>query len=96
MSGSQGQMIRADILRSGFLLSDPKCVWEPQQCFEMLGYEVDTAEGLFKVPASRLGKFGGVLEMVWRLRKSVKARGVAQVVGHILSMRLTIGPVTRL
>ena len=96
LSFSQGQIVKADVLRSGFLLSDPKCKWDPAQCVELLGYEVDTVEGLFKVPNRRLEKFEGILQSVWHLRKSVKARRVAQVVGHVLSMRLAIGPVTRL
>ena len=44
---AQGQIVKADVLRCGFLLSDAKCAWDPEQCAEVLGYSVDTLEGFF-------------------------------------------------
>jgi len=54
------------------------------------------ASGYFSVPSRRLAKFSTVLESLWESRRSVRARVVAAAVGHILSMRLAIGPVARL
>ena len=53
-------------------------------------------EGVFRVPERRVTKTMSTLELVWNRQKSVKARVVAAFVGHALSMRLAIGPVTRL
>ena len=96
LSQAQGKVVRQDILRCGFLLSDAKCMWEPEQRFECLGYIADMLEGVFRVPERRVTKMMSTLELVWNRQKSVKAREVAAFVGHVLSMRLAIGPVTRL
>ena len=92
----QGLGVREDILRCGFLLSEPKCHWDPRQYVECLGYEADMLKGMFHVPERRWDKMMSVLSHVWENRHSVKARTVAAFVGHVMSMRLAIGPVTRL
>ena len=92
----QGQIVKADVLRCGFLLSDAKCAWEPEQCVEMFGYGVDTLEGVFRVPNRRLERLETALGMTWAARRSVLGRNVARVVGHIMSMRLALGPIARL
>ena len=92
----QGEIVRHDVLRCGFLLSEPKCHWSPRQHVECLGYEADMERGVFLVPGRRWSKMLSVLTHVWENKHSVKARAVAALVGHIMSMRLAIGPVTRL
>ena len=93
---AQGMCVRNDVIRCGFLLSEPKCVWDPTQCVEILGYVADLLAGVFRVPTRRREKLLSVMAHVWEARRSVRARAVAAFVGHILSMRLAIGPVTRL
>ena len=73
----QGQIVKSDVPRCGFRLSDAKYAWDPKQCVKMLGYGVDTLEGVFRVPDRWLERFETALGRTWAARRIVLGRNVA-------------------
>ena len=62
----------------------------------MLGYGVDILEGVSRVPDRRLERFETALGTTWAACRKVLGRNVARVVGHIMTMRLALGPIARI
>lgn len=62
---------------------------------EHLGFVVDLDKGRFEVPESRWSALQALVSSVLK-RKRVPVRSIAQVAGHLASMSLALGPVSRL
>ena len=47
---------KSDLLKSGFVPKVEKCVWEPVQCLEFLGCNLNSEEGTICIPERRIFK----------------------------------------
>ncbi|XP_065195395.1 uncharacterized protein LOC135826722 [Sycon ciliatum] len=86
-------IVRADILKSGFILSE-KSRFTPSQQGDMLGFHVDLAQGTIKVTVARVEKLSHLLTTT--NLDHATAREVAKIAGSIISMSPAFGTVTRL
>ena len=75
----------------GFVLSDSKCSWEPDQIQTWLGHIFNVAENRLYVTESRIAKLRASLSVILANPYSVTARQLAHVTGCIISMSQAIG-----
>jgi ribonuclease HI len=80
------------LARLGLTRHPEKGYWEPTQRLEHLGMDVDTAEGLFRVPPAKLAglmqQAGAILAIASRDRRLVSVRTLASFVGYAQSVEL--------
>ena len=79
--------MRTDLEQAGFVAHRDKSCWDPKQVVPLLGFVLNTIAGELSASANRVSKFGSQ----W-----TTARELARLVGHILSMSITLGPAARL
>ena len=62
-----------------------------------LGFDIDMAEGKFRVPVDRWEAFQSLIDSILSARGGrVQARKLASLAGTVISMRLDWGPLTQL
>ena len=88
------EMVRYTLSRAGFVTHPTKSVWEPTQCLVWLGFKLDLAMGLIRIPDDKLVALSQVL-MHYSLVVCAPARKIASVVVKIISLGLAIGPASR-
>ena len=89
--------VERDFVRAGLRINVPKCHTLPAQQRRQLGFDVDFAEGKFRVPVDRWEALREAVESLVGARHGrVQARRLASLTGTVLSMHLSWGPVTRL
>ena len=88
------EMVRYTLSRAGFVTHPTKSVWEPTQCLVWLGFKLDLAMGLIRIPDDKLVALSQVLTH-YSLVVCAPARKIASVAGKIISLGLAIGPVSR-
>jgi hypothetical protein len=93
-----GEVVKRDLAELGFMFHvlPPKSFWEPRNAGIILGYQVDLPMGMFSVPDKRLAKVRDILKLMLQQKLVVSAKTVAKLAGHVQSMSLAIGPVSRL
>ena len=78
--------------RLGLVRHPDKGYWEPTQRLEHLGLDVDTAEGMFRVPPAKLAglmrQARDILATAARERRLVRVRTLASFVGYAQSVEL--------
>ena len=89
--------VEGDFIRAGLKINVPKCHTIPAQQLRQLGFDVDLAEGVFRVPEDRWVELKlAVDELLSARHGRVLARKLASVTGTVLSTHLSWGPVTQL
>ena len=78
------------------MLNVAKSHLEPHQIADWLGFSVDLSAGCFKVPTDKIARLKSAIYSISMVGNRVAARRLASVIGQIISMSLTIGPVSRL
>ena len=89
-------IVRQDVVRSGFVANDIKSQWTPVQLGELLGFILDLNAGIFQVPQRRFDSFHLVLQSILSKGFVASARQLARFTGLLASMSLALGPVVRL
>ena len=86
------QRIQYVLDRLGLMRYPEKGYWEPTQRLEHLGMDVDTAEGMFRVPPAKLSglmqQAGAILAIASAARRLVAVRTLAGFVGYAQSVEL--------
>ena len=88
-------MILSDLDSAGFILSISKCMLDPVQRGDWLGFTLDLRAGSFYVPGEKVSRLQSTIASL-NLDRAVHVRALSSVVGQIISMSLAIGPVARL
>ena len=57
-------IVRQDVVRSGFVANDIKSQWTPVQSGELLGFILDLNAGIFQVPQKGIDSFHLVLQSI--------------------------------
>ena len=89
------QIVRQDLLDSGFVSNEPKSNWYPVQCLIWLGIQVNTQLGVLNITQRRIDKAMLIIDSLID-RPRTTARRLACLAGMITSMSFVIGPVTSL
>ena len=92
---TQQRMILPDLVKAGFLVSEPKCDLPPGQSKKYLGMLVNTALGAMEVPQAKRDGFLQLLQQVQQARR-IPLRTLQRVTGLLASMCWAFGPVVRL
>ena len=88
-------IIRSDLLKTGFIVNDDKCTWQPTQSLTWLGLDWNGQTGTISITPKRIGKVMNVLQnLITQPRTST--RKLTSVVGMIISMGPVIGNLTRI
>ena len=88
--------IEQDMFNAGLRINFEKGTRIPTQSIRHLGFDVDTAEGVLRVPQDRWESLHRSVSSLLKARKGrVKARLVAICVGQVISMGPAWGPVTQ-
>ena len=88
-------MILSDLDSAGFILSISKCMLDPVQRGDWLGFTLDLRAGSFYVPGEKVSRLQSTIASL-NLDRAVHVRALSSVVGQIISMSLAICPVARL
>ena len=81
--------VEADFVRAGLRINVPKCHTLPAQQRRHLGFDVDFADGKFRVPVDRWEALHESAEgLVGARHGRVHARGLVNITGAVLSMHL--------
>jgi len=90
------QIIKDDMRRAGLTINWDKRDDTPKHERRSLGFDVDLANGLFKIP---IGRWEALREDAAAILNSkgtrVQARKLACLVGAVISMKLAWGPITQ-
>ena len=89
-------IVRQDVVCSGFVANDIKSQWTPVQSGELLGFILDLNAGIFQVPQKPIDSFHLVLQSILSKGFVAFARQLARFTGLLASMSLALGPVVRL
>ena len=94
-------LVRADIIASGFLISESKSKFAPTQNLEWLGFLCDTETLIMSVSEKKLAKVLSRIEMMLGLMAAGAAnlatpRQLAGVVGSLIAMERAVGPAAQL
>jgi hypothetical protein len=87
--------VRALLARLGFAVSDKKSEWTPTRVLLFLGLLINTEAFAFEVPPARLERLRKALETLRKQHEAkslVRARDIAKVCGHLLSVWLAVNP----
>ncbi len=89
--------VEADLVRAGLRINVPKCHTLPAQPRRQLGFDVNFAEGKFRVLVDRWHALIASVDAIVPARYGkVQARRLASLTGTVMSMHLSWGPVTQL
>ncbi|KAK6172774.1 hypothetical protein SNE40_016367 [Patella caerulea] len=87
-------VVRTDLIQCGFLISESKSQWCPQQNIQWLGLKWDFSKGNVYVSDSRIVKLiqdiNMILDQIGQ-NELIKVRTVANIVGQVISMQPGIG-----
>ena len=92
-------IVQNTIARSGFVASKTKCIWQPSQSIQYLGFIIDSVTERFYVPEKKVSK---LLVSITNLLTSVSTdsqvpvRALASCAGQLISMTLAVGPISSL
>ena len=93
---NMSDIVRKDIILSGFIANEEKSQWVPSQSGELLGFIMDLRYGIFQVPARRVDALNQLILTIIEKRFTVSARCLSRLAGSLVSMDLALGPVVRL
>lgn len=89
--------VHADLLKSGFLPNETKCVWEPTQVITWLGAVLNTSTSEISATAKRITSLQEDLATLLAIPSSCHpVRKLASVCGKIISLGPCVGNVSRL
>ncbi|KAK3703412.1 hypothetical protein QZH41_003907 [Actinostola sp. cb2023] len=84
-----------DLKSSGLVCNEEKFHWNPMQVGEWLGFIINTVAMQFQVPAKKLSKLKGLLDVAI-LDGYLSIRQLAKIAGSVISLTLAVGPICRL
>ena len=87
--------IYRDLLACGLTPNQNKCTWIPVQILKWLGFILDLKEGFLKVPQSKIDELCRVIAQAVNA-SVVHVKLLASITGHLISMSMAIGEITRL
>ena len=88
--------VHADLLKSGFLPNETKCVWEPTQVITWLGAVLNTSTSEISATAKRITSLQEDLATLLAIPSSCHpVRKLASVCGEIISLGPCVGNVSR-
>ena len=87
--------VQEDLERAEFLVNEEKSNFTPKQRVQQLGFELDTCSNMLTASERRVQATKAAIQRTLELG-STKARELAKVAGHILSLSAVLGPVCRL
>ena len=87
-------MILSDLDSAGFILSISKCMLEPVQRGDWLGFTLDLCAASFCLPG-KVSRLQSTIALL-NLDRPVRVRALSSIIGQIISMSLAIGPMARL
>ena len=87
--------IYRDLLACGLTPNHNKCTWIPVQILKWLGFILDLKEGFLKVPESKIDELCRVIAQAVNA-SVVHVKLLASIAGHLISMSMAIGEITRL
>ena len=88
-------LVITDLTKAGFVLNIPKSQLEPRRVGQWLGFTIDLEAGCFRVPEEKFTKLKSIVGRALPAGR-VGVHLLASIVGHIMSMRIVIGPIARL
>ena len=88
-------IVQNDLNKAGLTVNRKKSNFKPSKSGKWLGFEINTTKMIFSVPSEKINK---LLVQIKRLliQELVNAKQISKIAGHLISMTLAIGPLTRL
>ena len=91
----QSKIIQVDLKAAGLTINYKKSNFIPSTRGEWLGFEIDTSKMIFKVPEAKIEKLLNLLQNTLK-SNYVTAKNISKIAGHIISMSIAIGKVSRI
>lgn len=89
--------VHSTLLKAGFIINEPKSVWDPTQIMIWLGYLINTKDNTIEATKKRIKKLKTALREVLsiELEESIHVKELASIVGQIISLEMAAGNVVR-
>ena len=88
--------VQTSLSNAGFVANSIKSLWEPTQLLVWLGLNWDLVSGSISITDRRISNFIALIDKFLQSAPYVTARDCASITGHIMSMSLVLGNLTRL
>ena len=88
------QLVQLTLDESGFVTHPTKSIWQPSQRLIWLGFVVDVGIGQIEVPIEKIETLRSAIQQVSHATH-ICASKLASIVGHIISLDLAFGQVSR-
>jgi len=89
--------VEREFIRAGLKINVPKCNTIPAQQRRQLGFDVDFADGVFRVPQDRCDALKLAVDSILSaMHGRAQALMLASVTGTVLSTHMSWGPLTQL
>ena len=96
LTGSNSNLVRESLEKSGFLANVTKSVWEPTQNITWLGVTVDLREGSLCISEKRVKSLLETVNKIIDVLPYVSARQLSRLTGKIMSTKFVLGNITQL
>ena len=96
---SMANMIKQDLLASGFVPKVEKSCWVPVRVLEFLGNGIDTINNQIYIPSRRIDKVISLIHDIQdcvERKYSIGTRKIASMVGQIISMSFVLGHLSQI
>ena len=87
--------VQITLQQVGLVVNIEKSLWNPTQSLTWLGFSLDLSQGTVSVPDHKIEALRNTLAAIVD-KDAIPAKQIASIVGKILSMSITLGPVARL
>ena len=87
------RVIRKDLLDSGFIVNNEKSHWEASQTVAWLGFQLDSKENVFIVPAEKMSRLKKAITKNLKYAHACSAREISRTVGKIGSLFVVFGSI---
>ena len=88
--------MQTSLSNAGFVANSSKSLWEPTQLLVWLGLNWNLVSGSISITDRRISNFIALIDKFLQSAPYVMARECASIAGHIMSMSLVLGSLTRL
>ena len=93
---NDSQFVRTSLQDAGFVVNEEKSIWQPTQNLVWLGFELNTALGIFRVSNSRVTSLLESLQHVICSLPYTSARKLAKLCGKLISTKFVLGNIVQL
>ena len=97
LTKSNSLTVHSSLLKAGFIINEPKSVWDPVQEIARVGYSINTKNNTIQAKNQRIKKLSSALTNELQTKdEHIHVKTLASIVGQIISLEMAVGNIVRL